>query len=218
MDKLIPVFESSLFDSNLRDIGEETLELGIDSILDDGLLKDIPIVHTIVGVAKTAQNIYDRNLLRQTATFISEFNNGTIDKDKLIKYRQKLDSDSGLAEKELGRVLILLNSYIDLEKSKILANFYKAYAVEEKISWDKFCELSEVNTRLFINDLEILKQINCVDVDNSENYENYQIERLTAIGLLDYREKGISFNTTSSKPRAKSISSSMLGKLFIDLL
>lgn len=66
-----------------------------------------------------------------------------------------LSSDSKYAEEELGRVLIVLNSNIDVKKSELLAKFYHAY-VEEKIDWDTFCELSDVTTRLFITDIHLL--------------------------------------------------------------
>ena len=141
MDKLVPAFKESVFDAHLSDVLGETAELGIDSVLDEGILKDIPIVSTVIGFAKTAQNIYDRNLLRQTASFIKTFNAGSISTKKLQKYRDKIDSNPQYAEKDLGRVLILLNSYVDLEKSAILAKFYRAY-VEEEISWEQFGELS----------------------------------------------------------------------------
>ncbi len=72
MNELVPAFEISLFETSISEIGIEFAELGIDSILQDGLLKDIPIVGKIVNVGKFAQNIYDRNLLRQTLSFIKE--------------------------------------------------------------------------------------------------------------------------------------------------
>lgn len=78
MNELVPAFETSLFETSISEIGIEFAELGIDSILQDGLLKDIPIVGTIVNVGKFAQNIYDRNLLRQTLSFIKEFNSCTV--------------------------------------------------------------------------------------------------------------------------------------------
>ena len=56
MNELVPAFETSLFETSISEIGIEFAELGIDSILQDGLLKDIPIVGTIVNVGKFAQN------------------------------------------------------------------------------------------------------------------------------------------------------------------
>ena len=63
MDKIIPSFASSLFDGSKDHIGDIT-ELGIDSLLDDGVFKDLPIVSMLVGVKNTYQNIHDRNLLK----------------------------------------------------------------------------------------------------------------------------------------------------------
>ena len=74
MDKIIPAFETTLFDPTLSDACIDIAELGIDSLLDDDIFKSIPIVNTLVGLGKTAQNIHDRNLLRQTIKFINTFN------------------------------------------------------------------------------------------------------------------------------------------------
>ena len=214
MDKLIPSFESSLFDSNLTDIAIDITELGIDSVLDDGLFKDIPIVRTVVGVAKTAQNIYDRNLLRQTAIFILEFNTGSLNSQKLLEYRRRIDSDSKLLEKELGRLMILLNNNIDLEKSKILAHFYKSY-VFEQISWESFCELSDILNRSLLVDITLL-----LDMNNNENYvvpteQKYRIDRLVSQGLIQYKAPTLTYNTLdlTSSPTI-----TPLGYLFASLI
>ena len=38
MDELVPVFEDSLFWTSIADVGIDFAELGIDSILSDGIL------------------------------------------------------------------------------------------------------------------------------------------------------------------------------------
>lgn len=214
MDKLIPLFELSVFDSNLSDTVTDITELGIDTVLDDGLLKDIPIVRTVIGAAKTAQNIYDRNLLRQTAVFILEFNSGGLNPEKLLKYRQRINSNPNLLEKELGRVMILLNDNIDLKKSKILANFYKSYVLEE-ISWDKFCELTDVLNRSLLVDITLL-----LNIYNDEDYaipleENYRIDRLVSQGLIQYKSPTLTYNTLNLTP---SPIITPLGRLFASLI
>ena len=57
MDKLVPAFETTLFDPTLSDMCVEMAEMGIDSLLDEGLFKSVPVVGLLVGAAKTAQNI-----------------------------------------------------------------------------------------------------------------------------------------------------------------
>lgn len=118
MDKIVPAFETTLFDSTLSDACVDMAELGIDSLLDDGVFKSVPIVSVLVGISKTAQKLHDRNLLKQTIEFINTFNEKSITPVKLQKYKDHLNSNPKFAEEELGRVLITLNSNVDLKKNQ----------------------------------------------------------------------------------------------------
>ena len=111
MDKLTEDFEKSLFNNSKEIIGEY-IEVGIDSFINDGILKDIPIVNTIVDVLKVGKNIHDRNLLKQTLTFINEFNKNNITEEQLKNYKERIEKDRKKCEDELGRVLLLLNNFI----------------------------------------------------------------------------------------------------------
>lgn len=184
VDELVPVFESSLFETSIEDVGIEFAELGIDSILADGILKDIPIVGTIVGVGKLAHNVHDRNLLRQTLTFINEFNKGLVSHEKKEKHRKKLQDNPKKLEEELGRVLILLDRNIDTIKSTFEANFYAAY-VEEKIKWNDFCELCDITDRLFIADIANLKEAYENNGVRGSTSLSYKHDRLNSVGLLE---------------------------------
>lgn len=183
MNELVPVFEISLFDTSLVDIGVDFFELGIDSILQDGLLKDIPIVGTIVGVGKFAQNVHDRNLLRQSLVFINEFNNGQIAPEKIAKHRIKLQQNPHFREEEIGRVLILLNKNMDMIKSLYEAKFYAAY-VDEQISWTEFCELCDITDRLFISDISSLREAYLNNGITEQMEISYKHDRLISVGLL----------------------------------
>lgn len=123
MNKIIQQFQNSLF-SSAADSIPDIAEFGIDSILDEGILKDFPLMSVLVGVKNVAQNLHDRNLLRQTLTFVKELNDGQLDEEKKEKYKNKINEDPKKAEAELGRVLIILNKNIDIRKSAILANLF----------------------------------------------------------------------------------------------
>lgn len=188
MDKLIEDFEKSLF-TNIGELTYDYAELGIDSIINNGMLKDIPIVRSLIGVLKIGKNIHDRNLLKQSLNFIQEFNSGGINEEKLEKYRKEIEENPKKAEKEIGRVLLLLNIFIDKEKSIMLAKIFKTF-VEEKINWNEFCEFSEIINRLFIQDIQILKEIKDKNIDIMNNREDeFRVERLYSLGLI-----GLSFN------------------------
>src|SRR5690625_403519 len=97
MDKITPAFKTTLFDPTLGEAVKDMAELGIDSLLDDAVFKSIPIINITIGLAKTAQNIHDRNLLKQTIKFINTFNNQTIDRNKLEKHKKKLNENPKFA-------------------------------------------------------------------------------------------------------------------------
>ena len=213
MDKIIPAFETTLFDSTLSDACIDMAELGIDSLLDDGVFKSVPIVSVLVGIGKTAQNLHDRNLLRQTIRFINTFNEKSIDPTKLQEYKDHLSANSKFAEDELGRVLITLNSNVDLKKSEILARFYRAY-IEQKINWETFCELSEVVSRMFISDIKLLYEIYNKKVTDTTQCYVYQADRLIALGLLNSAMKSMSIGNISGGNTQRYIQTNELGNIF----
>ena len=154
MSELVPALKDTLF-SPTYEIVAEYAEIGIDALLDNEVLKGIPVVSTLSSICKIGYNLHERNLIKQTLAFITEFNSGSISQGKLNEHREKLEANPKEAEKELGRVLIILGNQVEQIQSQVLGSFYAAY-VKGAISWEKFCELSEANRRMFISDYQIL--------------------------------------------------------------
>lgn len=182
MDELTQDFEKSLFRASTDMIGDY-IELGIDSFINEGILKDVPIVNTIVEVLKVGKNIHDRNLLKQTLTFINEFNSNNISNEIMNEYKENINKNPKKCEKELGRVLLYLNNFIDKEKSIMLAKLFKAY-VSKTIIWNEFCEYSEIINRIFLEDLLILKCIKEGIKFKGKDGDNFRVERLYSLGII----------------------------------
>lgn len=216
MDKLIPAFQDSLFDPSLRDVCVDIAELGIDSLLDDGVFRSIPIAGLLLGIGETAQNVHDRNLLRQTVGFINAFHAGTISAEKKEAYRARLLGNEKFAEAELGRVLILLDSYVDVRKSALLGKFYGAY-VDERIPWETFCELADVVSRVFMADIRLLFDVYGGRVEDTSQCEGYQADRLLALGLLCSSMKSLMIGCANDRRTQRFLRVSGLGGLFCEL-
>lgn len=184
MEKIIPPFKDSIF-SGVADSLPDIVEVGIDSILEDGVVKDLPIAGTLIGVKNAFQNIRERNLLKQTVAFIKALNDGTLDEKKKQKYKQKIENDPKKAEDELGRILVILDSIIDEEKSVMLGRVYRRY-VNEEITWDEFCDFSEIIRRIFLSDMGWLGKIyrNSDDKIYLLKSSVYSADRLNSIGLV----------------------------------
>lgn len=154
MDELINSVERTLFDSTY-DVTSGYLEMTVDGLLDDGILKEIPVVKTLQAVCKFTYNVRERNLLKQTLCMIKGFKSCNINSDVLAKYRDKIEGNTRFKEKELGRVLLILDQTIDHTKSLYLGKLYGAL-VKGDITWDEFCEMSEITRRFFVSDYNAL--------------------------------------------------------------
>lgn len=219
MDELVPAFRQSIFNESLVDEVVSIAEIGIDSILSEGLLRDLPIFNLLLGASRTIKNIQERNLLKNTAIFINEINSQKIDEKKLQKYKEKLSNEK-LAERELGRVLILLNQYIDNIKCRILGRLFIEY-VNQKITWEKFCELSDTISRFFLDDIPFL-----LDISNSpESHMKYHIysipyniRRLESVGLVEVYGEYASFGDRLLQSEKMYVELTPNGKIFITFI
>jgi len=69
MNDIQKSLDHTLSDSNLIGIGANLTEITIDSIMKDCLLKDVPIVNTLISLTKFGANIKDRLFLKKDNWF-----------------------------------------------------------------------------------------------------------------------------------------------------
>ena len=216
MNEIIPEFNDSLI-INSTDIIGDYLELGIDSILENEILKEIPIFKSLLSVGKISKNIRERNCLKNLAIFINELNSGNIDAEKLRLHQEELKRNSKKAEKELGRVLIILDQTIDNIKASILGKLYKDY-INQVVDWDMFIEFSEITNRLYINDLKILALIYNGNMNDTSNRADlYRVERLNSLGVIGLAPKSIVIGTGHSRQDSY-ITLNKIGKMYSDII
>ena len=188
-NNLLPAMKDSLY-APLPDLGIDYLELGIDAVMQEGPLREVPVVKTLVALCKTGVALHERNMLRQLLAFIQELNSGMVSSATLNAHREELENDSKQAEKELGRIAIILNGQIDVFQSKVFGALYGSF-LNGEILWDKFCELAEANRRMFLADYKTLARMNWIKAKKPGVQSLYQLDRLASIGLLKNRSKTV---------------------------
>lgn len=193
-----------------EDLGVDIAEESIDSCLDNEFLKAIPVVKTGIALCKAGIQIRDKFLLKKTLNFIAHLNDKTLTELQIEQYRKRLRSDRKWAEKELEHVTILLDSSVNLNQSTRLAKFYQAY-ISGRIDWDKFCELSEANSKIFEADVKLLAEIATKEGERTD----YRASRLFSVGLLIEKSPSITGGTLNIN---NFYYMSEFGKLFLDCL
>jgi hypothetical protein len=210
MNELIPVFRESV----LKPIGStfiDVAEIGIDSVLNEGLFQEVPILKTLICAKNVFLNIRDRNFLKQTLVFIQALNKHELTVEQLQEHRSKLEKNPKWAEKELGRVMVLLDRMIENTKAKMLAAFYTAY-IKQEISWEVFCDLSDVIDRMFSQDTSVLYVIESTQI----KYETaaHVGDRLIAVGLVANPSRTIKTGDLIRPESALPLMLTELGKKF----
>lgn len=127
--------------SNNLDNALDYAEIGLDSFVSDEILKEIPIVKTVVGVVKSGLKVKEIFFAKKILTFLKEFHSGKLPMDKFYKFKKEFDTDKKYREKVMEQIMIFNDTFLQIEKSKVFANLFAAH-LNEAYSWDDFINFS----------------------------------------------------------------------------
>lgn len=178
-NSIVESFKDSIFEEAV-DITSDLAEVGLDSILEDGTLKDIPFISTAICVYKIGVTIKERHYIKKLARFIDAFNKGIDDDDMRERIKSRF-LDEKASKKELEYILLLIDRILDEEKSDLLAKLYLSY-LNRKINWEEFISYSNVVDRLLPSDLDYLR-LNASFSTDIITF-NDKLMRLAGLGLL----------------------------------
>ena len=144
-------FDKTLKGTNLQDIMIDLSDTTIDTLLKDELLKEIPVVKTLVAFAKLGANIHDRLFLKKIISFM----NGLKDIPHTERSRMidKIDASKEQRVKVGEKLLYIIDSCNDYENSELVSRLFKAI-IQEKISYDEFLRSSNAIERITSYDLK----------------------------------------------------------------
>ena len=180
-DQSLALSFSNSLTEEVSGITGEYLELGLDALVEDGLLKDIPIVSTAVAVYKIGKSIRERHYVAKLVSFLNGINNGIVDEEKHEKYRKKFATNEKFRNQELEYILILTDRYIGFDKPQMLAKLYLAY-LDEIINWMTFIKYAECIDRFLPGDQLVLDSTEIEKAQYNDNYD--AVSRLEALGLI----------------------------------
>lgn len=140
------------------DLTIEYAELALDSFLDNEIIKEIPIVKSIVGIIKGGIKIREIHFAKKLLTFLKEFHSAKLDDSIRIEFQQKFKSDTKYHNSVVEQIMILNERVLEIEKSKILANLFTSH-LNNKFNWNDFLSLSYCTERLNLIAIDYLDEI-----------------------------------------------------------
>jgi len=170
--------DKSIISKEITHVTSDILEIGIDNFLEEGLLKEIPIVKSIIGVKNVGIAIRDKIFLKKIISFLFEIK--SIPEEKRKKFIKKLNNNSKYNHKVGEKLIVIVDRLDDYNKSKLIGKLF-CYTIQGRIDYDTFLRLSSIINNCFLSDLPRLKLFK-EDVQNITEFEKYQ---LFNIGLLE---------------------------------
>ena len=185
-DNISNSFEKTLKDSDLQSVGGNLSELIIDSVIEDGVLKDIPIVSTIIGLSNIGMKISDRILLNKIISFLIELKNIPISKrEEMVN---KIDKSKKYEIKVGEKILLIIDRCNDYENSKFVAKLFSAY-IMEKIDYADFLRGANIIQSVEINDfkkfLKLEKNKFQYSFTNRDNLNYEDVKYLLHVGIFE---------------------------------
>lgn len=181
-------FSNSLQDRAIECLGD-ILEIKLDSMLEDGILKDIPFISTAISIYRIGHTIHDRHYLKKLAIFIDQINRGIENETVRQEYIERFQKNQKSCNQELEYILILVDRYVGYDKPQMLAKLFRSF-LNKDITWTEFSVYAEVIDRFLPGDAELL----CTDLPLRINREKEQADssaRLVSLGLMsEYMEWG----------------------------
>jgi hypothetical protein len=118
---------STLADSDLQDVARDAGEILIDTLLTDGLLRDIPIVNTVTAVAKTGLGIKEWLFARKVLRFLQPL--GKHSPEERRRYLNSLNPDE--LKKASEYMVLYLDRLDSLDKAAMLSKVFEAYMLQK---------------------------------------------------------------------------------------
>ena len=160
INKIDVSLTDTIRNSDLQKVTTDLAELVLDSMLDDGVLKDIPIVGSILSLSKTALNIKDALFLKKIIHFLSELSEISIEKrQEMIDFVNKSNKQKIKVGEKLIFILDKCDDYIE---AKYIGQFFCGF-LENKITYEEFLKGARIIQDIYIGDLEYF-----LECDNSK--------------------------------------------------
>lgn len=135
----------TVFNADLRDVAKDSAEVFVDSFLTDGVLKEIPIVRSVIGLAKAGITVRDRIFLEKVIKVLSPLSKYSSQQRQ--EFLKSLDPDE---VKKASQYLILYIDRLDsIEKTAMLGKVFEAY-LTGKISYKAMLYFAHFIDSVFI--------------------------------------------------------------------
>ena len=167
-------------------IGTDITEVAIDALLEDGLLKDIPIISTIKAFYSSGARLRDYFYVKKILAFLSELQN--ISAKQRSEFVDQYLSSEETANKFGERILLLIERSDSVDKSVIYGKIFR-YHILGNCTYDETLRLCYMVDKAYLPDLVVLVEYTRNKQETKimpENMDSFSAIELQKAGLLSF--------------------------------
>lgn len=142
--------EETLKSSDLKNVSQELTEIVIDGFLEEGIIKEIPILGSIIGIGKGVMNISDRLFTKKLLLFILEIKDLTpVERNvQISKIQRDSDYQNSIGEK----LLMIVDKCNDSTKASLLGKLFLC-TLKNELTYKDFIRCAEIINNASLNSL-----------------------------------------------------------------
>lgn len=144
-------FEKTIKDDNLHSLTADLSEAVIDNVLKEGLVKEIPIIGTLVGLGKVALGIRERLFLKKIISFLAELEGIDVSQRKAMV--DQINSSKNYRIKVGEKLLYIIERCDDYEKAQLVGRLFSAF-LGKRLTYSEFLKSATIVERAFMEDLK----------------------------------------------------------------
>ncbi|WP_163407196.1 hypothetical protein [Flavobacterium ajazii] len=160
---------TTLKDSDLQGVTTEFSEIFLDTFLAEGVLKDIPIINSIISIGKAGAKVSDALFMKKILYFLTQLSD--VPADEREKVINEIDDSKKYRIKIGEKLLYILDKCDDHEKAELVGILFKGF-LQNQIEYSDFLLCNLVIEKCMINDLEVFVLDEVIDY-NIEEYSEY---------------------------------------------
>ena len=178
--ELASAVAKSLTTEKTIDFIGECSEICLDNLISDGLLKDIPVVNTIVALGKLGISIHDRLFVKKLLTFLIDLQ--AVSYQERVAMVKKLESDPQYGRKVGEHIIELLDRIESHMKPRMVSLVFKAYS-SSMIDGVMLHRLNNAIERIPVMEVKNIRKFSDASQENRNEFDPISRQAFVNAGL-----------------------------------
>jgi hypothetical protein len=165
---------ASVSKAGASDIAAEAAEIALDSMINGGLLEEVPVFGWLMKSYSVAGAIRERIFLKKVANFLTGTSN--VSDSERAKFQAEIQADAGFSRKVGEGLVLLLDRQEDFDKAYILGKAFSRY-MRGHIQYEQFLKMAKSIELAYIGDLKCLakhyERIKSYDPESGKSFSDF---------------------------------------------